>query len=186
MRLFFAIEVPESSILDKLYRDLGGIDSNVKATDPMKQHITLKFIGDPGCSIENVIGSIGQMNLTLEHFEMKISRGGAFPNWRRPSVAWIGFEAGEAISNMVKELDEMLNNSIGSPLEKRGFNAHLTVARFRGHVRIGPIRKMVEDAAEMMKADGYSIPVNGFDLISSTLTPEGPIHEKIRSFQFEE
>ena len=186
MRLFFAIGVPRSPILDRLHRDLKGTGMNVKATDPMKQHITLKFIGDPGCPIEDVVGSARQMNLNLEPIEMKISHGGAFPNWRRPSVAWIGTEGNETLSNIVKELDEMLKECIGSPLEKRGFNAHLTVARFRGHVRTGPIRKMVEDAAEMMIKDGFSIPVKGFDLISSTLTPEGPIYEKICSFPFEE
>ena len=50
---------------------------------------------------------------------------------------------------------------------------------------IPAIREMLRDKALELRRTGYSIEVDGFDLISSTLTPTGPAYRMVETFRFD-
>ncbi len=184
MRLFFAIKAPNHTELHALHDRLSHISRLLKPVHPEKQHITLRFLGEVREPLKSVIEVGSRCVGSIEPFEMRIKGSGAFPNWRRPSAIWIGFEGGEMLKDMVADLEDALVDDIDTPREKRPFRVHLTVARVKGYLgeNIQGVKGAVENSVERLRADGYTIPVAGYDLIRSTLTPAGPLYEVMHSY----
>jgi 2'-5' RNA ligase len=183
LRLFFAIKVERTDAIDELVSQLEDMGRGLKPIRQGNQHITLKFLGDPGVALEDVKSQARDLEGFISPFELKVSHPGAFPNWKRPSVLWIGFE-GDKILEVASNLDRKLHEKIGSPMEKREFRSHLTIARTRGKFDISRARKLMEISVERLRSELPVIEVNGFQLISSTLTPDGPIYETVEEFEF--
>jgi 2'-5' RNA ligase len=184
MRLFFAVKIPEHAAFSKLYFGLKRISKQLKPVDPERQHVTLKFLGDPGTTIEDVVNAVSGIGSGHGPFEMKVDSSGAFSNWRKPSVLWLGLSPRDGLSSLAGDIDRNLHENIGSGLEKRDFRAHITVARYRSSQPFdrASARDLMENAVIELEDDGYRIPVTEFQLISSTLTPKGPIYEKVSTF----
>ena len=87
------------------------------------------------------------------------------------------------MKKLAEDIDNTLNEEIGSPLEKRGFKTHLTVARSKGKFEITSARNAMEEYAEIIRNTAPILEVSTFELISSTLTPEGPVYETLEIFQ---
>ncbi len=185
MRLFFAIKVPKSEAVDELLSELGTLGGGLKPIRFGNQHITLKFIGDPGVNLDDVINSVRSQDLEIGPFRSRISDFGVFPNWDRPAVLWIGFSEEGTMRRLAEGLDRQLHERIGSPLEKRGFRSHLTVARCKGRPDENTIRKTLKKCVQRMEEEDYVLEVDSFDLVSSILTPKGPIYESVKSFHLE-
>ena len=179
MRLFIAIDVPYSEVLSKAYSDLKRTGRGLRPTIPENQHITLKFLGDPGCSIDDVVRSLNDISDLPGPYVMGIDEAGAFPSWKRPSVLWIGMTNSVLMKQMAERIDEELHRAISSPLERRPFKGHMTIARIKGNVNVGVTRDILERMVRELKEEGYSIPVGNFKLISSVLTPDGPKYETL-------
>ncbi len=133
----------------------------------------------------SVINSLKKVSFVDSEIIMNIGNGGAFPDWKRPSVAWIGFENDEALGYVAGKIDSILHENIGSPLEKRGFRSHLTVARIKGRLRFDRLRETVERAALDLESAGYSIKIDGVNLYSSSLTREGLVYDTLFTLPFE-
>jgi len=125
------------------------------------------------------------MQKELKEFQLNIGVAGAFPNWKRPSVLWLGLEPVEEFGSLSTKLDEALYKELGIRREKRELRAHITVARLRsrGPIKIERARKVLEDCASRFSSEGYVIPVDRFHLYHSTLTPEGPRYEKKATYE---
>jgi len=188
MRLFLAIDIPGDKALDDLYQRLKGMEKGLGPVDPNKQHVTLKFLGDPGVSEEKVIESILDVGDRHEPFDMEVREAGAFSNWKRPSIFWLGLSPDEGLKDLATDLDRTLHQRIGADLEKRDFRAHITVARYRGrgHIRSQSIRDQMEITVADLKERGYNVEVDRFYLISSRLTPQGPIYTRIHTLPLKE
>jgi 2'-5' RNA ligase len=146
----------------------------------------MKFIGDPKCRIEDVIDTLELAELPSGVEELGISEGGAFSNWKRPSVLWIGTERNQRLEELVKQLETLMKMKLDISPEKRDFRSHITIARVRGKITVGPVRKIIEQAVRDLKDREYFIPFDSIKLYSSTLTPTGPLYEVLRSFPFPE
>ncbi len=181
MRLFVAVKVPRSESLDKLLLELSSMGRGLKPVKSGLQHITLKFLGDPGVPVEEITPVLDEASRETASFEMRVSRPGAFPGWKRPSVLWIGYEGGHP-GELARTLDERLHERIDSPLEKRGFKPHLTIARSKGRFDIEKAQRSMEACVNELKEEDPVLKVSGFELISSTLTPRGPVYETVGSF----
>lgn len=186
MRLFIAVDIPESPILARLGSDLGEIGRGIRPTRGGNQHITLKFIGEPPCSVDEIIEALDGIGPEVGIFKMIVSGHGAFPNWKRPAVLWIGFENTEPLMRLAEMIDERLHGSTGTPKERREFKAHLTVARIKGQIDIERVRRTLDSNVKDLENEGFSVPVREFILYSSTLTPEGPIYRKIKTYDLGE
>lgn len=184
MRLFFAVEIPRDRCFYQLYQGLKGLSKYLRPVDPEKQHITLKFLGDPGTSVEEVKKAVSGIGENHDDFVLKVDGFGAFPNWKRPSVLWMGLHPVEPLRALAEDVDNRIHETIGTDLEKRKFRGHITVARYKGRAPFESVgaQNLLEGTLNEFNSREYLIPVNEIHLINSTLTPNGPIYRKVSSF----
>lgn len=180
MRTFIAVEIP-AEIKEKIgrYIDyLRGSFQNVKWVSPKNLHLTIKFLGEVKekdldtlieC-IEPILSDFRSFNLALEHT-------GFFPSLKNPRVIWIGSDGGaDNLLDIFQELEHCLEN-IGIDRETRTFSPHLTIGRVkRNHNKHSAQNNYNVDIPEF---EPFSFQVNSIALIKSTLTPKGPIYEKL-------
>lgn len=102
--------------------------------NPRQAHITLAFFEDIS---EKEIGSltdglrIALLKISLK-IEFSLGKLGCFPDARRPRVLWVDIKTEDHDLNRLKELlDKEINISTNQKIEKRPFNPHLTLARFK-------------------------------------------------------
>ena len=178
MRLFIALPL-ETSVKDAL----GGIISDLKShggpvkwVKPDNIHLTLRFLGETD---ENLVSKIKTEidAVAAAHTQVttSISKLGGFPNLGRPRVIWVGIEHNlELLSKMARQM-ELKARELRFEKEKRAFKAHLTLGRVRQP-------RGLERLTEAMQAYVLEeIPVQ-FDrivLFKSTLTPQGPIYDRL-------
>lgn len=134
MRVFLALELGEDlrAGVEALLRELGPRLRQARWVPPENVHLTLRFLGET--SEEVVRGLVERLRPALDGvppFAVTFAGLGVFPDPRRPRVLWVGvpspppalFEAQSAIERAVREA--------GLSPERRPFEPHLTVARFR-------------------------------------------------------
>ena len=187
MRLFFSVKIPHDEIFNDIHELLGcSRYRGIRAVDPSLHHITLKFLGDTGLTAADLSSPAGEAAGSRSPFDLEIGGAGAFPTWNKPSVIWLGFHDRAGLQNLASDLERRLSKTLGVELEKRAFHGHITLARIGKGASVDPgaIREIVDVKARELKEKGYSIRVDGFDLMRSTLAPEGPIYKVIGSYPF--
>jgi len=188
-RLFFALRVPPNGILERIYRRLKGEQGKLlKCVEPEKQHFTLKFLGDSGVDTGTLITAARSAVEGYRPFPVRLMEAGAFPSWKRPSVIWIGPGEDGPLSDLSRELDEVLHNSIGSRLEKRGYSPHLTIARVRRDKTVPSARigQVIEDELARAGPSDVEFQVDRVELISSILSPDGPHYTTVEKIYLDQ
>ena len=182
VRLFVAIALPDfvKDALAKLQADIKKSGFSAKWTPPENIHLTMKFLGDTPVSAIEAIGrelasaADGFPPLTLRAQGLSV-----FPGPRRARVLWTG-TGGETdrLAVLHQQVEDNLA-AIGFDKEARPFKAHLTIARFKGHVDpeavIAVMTRYGDFASESFKA-------NALSLFESRLTPQGPVYRKLQSY----
>lgn len=190
IRAFVAIEMPEEARahLAGVVRRLQDANLNgLRASRPEGIHLTLKFLGDIPRQQLGPIESALRAALE-EHVPFRLTLGepGVFPNANRPRVLWVGVNgdvgALEALAGAVEEALEPL----GFPRDKRGFNAHLTVARIRDGTPVGDRQIAAEVLHAKAEDSTTEIDVNAVSLMRSTLRPAGAIYDRLVSLPLKE
>lgn len=159
MRLFIAAKIPDS-IKDELVK-VKNYYPNVKASWVTKENIHLTFLfiadGDKDKIIE-------KMNLIkARKIKAAIARLGFFGDRRGPRVVWMGVEPEKELKDLAKQIETVLE--IKSAQE---FNPHVTLARI----------KEANDF-RLARVVPINFPIDKLYLISSTLTPKGPVYETL-------
>ena len=94
-------------------------------------HLTLKFLGEQP---DDRLGEIKDVlaNVAGRHRELVMNIGGigAFPNFRRARVVWIGVAQDPRLELLHHDV-EVACESIGFEVEGRPFRPHLTLARVK-------------------------------------------------------
>ncbi len=187
MRLFFSVKIPHDDVFNDIkgFLDRSGY-RGIKTVDPSLHHITLTFLGATDLTAADLSNPAGETAGSTNPFNLEVSGAGAFPTWNRPSVIWMGFDDQTGLQNLASSLDRNLRNALGVEVEKRPFHGHITLARVKkgASVDIGAVRKMVDGKARELQKRDYTINVNGFDLMRSTITPTGPVYKVIGSYPF--
>ncbi|MCP4640452.1 MAG: RNA 2',3'-cyclic phosphodiesterase [bacterium] len=184
MRSFVAVELPEAiraelAALVRRLRDSGARASWVK---PDRMHLTLRFLGDVTDDQLAAMGErLTQSLAGVSPFDLRVGGVGAFPNPRRPSVIWAGIQPMDGPLAEVQAACEDAARAIGLKGEKRPFRPHLTLARVRDHRDAGNLAPLL---LREHTYDGGSFSVNGVSLFTSTLTPHGPIYDRVREISF--
>jgi len=183
VRSFIAIDLPAgvraelTSLEDKLKASRHPF---VKWVDPENMHLTLKFLGDVASdSIPQIVEAMSRAAKSHSTFKLEVAGTGAFPNWQRPQVVWVGV-GGELdrLNSLQKGLESALS-PMGFPTESRTFSAHLTLGRLRDRVTPDDRRRFAEFAQKVELTASLSFEVNGIRLIRSQLTPAGPIYTEL-------
>ena len=133
MRLFIAINLPADVRSQVIAAATSLRDTAPEASWAREErlHFTLKFLGDvPDSRVDDLAAALAAVTGQHREFLMALGGIGAFPNFRRARVVWIGIEQ-EARLELLHHDVELACESLGFELEGRPFRPHLTLARVK-------------------------------------------------------
>lgn len=128
MRLFIALELPETVRAQAV-----AVSESLKCRDfrvvrPESMHITLKFLGK--CDDLGAIAAAAAPAVACHRcFQVDVRGGGQFPTKGPARVLWAGVHG--PLAPLSTALDEALA-PLGHEPEDRAFHGHVTLARSRG------------------------------------------------------
>ena len=183
VRSFIAIELPA-----EVRAELASIEEKLKVrrhpfvkwVDPESIHLTLKFLGSvSGETIPEIVEAMSLVAQPVSPFTLQIGGAGAFPNWQRPQIVWVGVggEMGR-LTTLQRELEAALS-PLGFPPESRPFSPHLTLGRLRERVTPEDRRRFGLWAQSVKFEASLSFEVNAVRLMKSQLTSSGPIYSEL-------
>jgi len=133
--------------------------------DDSRLHLTLKFLGDttddrvpPLCQAMNDVAG------RHRPFAMHIRETGAFPNFRRARVVWMGIEREPRLELLHHDV-ELATEALGFEVEGRAFRPHLTLARVRERTALEELRQLAR-ASRTVRFEEESA-VGSIDLMRS-------------------
>ncbi|HAH21133.1 MAG: 2'-5' RNA ligase [Omnitrophica WOR_2 bacterium GWF2_43_52] len=178
MRTFIAIELEEKikEFLSKIQAELKKLDEDIKWVTPHNAHLTLKFLGEvEEQKIPKIIQLLKEIACAAKPFTIEIKDIGSFPNLKSPRVIWVGVEKGkEELTRLAHTVEDALV-SLKFPKESRAFSTHFTLGRVKHIKDTQGFQKEVEQIQFPLLAQE----VTSVTLFKSTLTPKGPIYEKL-------
>ena len=178
MRLFIALPLSDDveQFLSNIILDLKQKRGRVKWVASKNIHLTMKFLGETDESKVEAI-STALKKVAGKHSSVKctIDKIGGFPNLKRPKVIWAGLKDNiDKLEVIASDTDDEMA-LLGFEKENRKFKSHLTLGR-------------VKDAGDLYELTNYlesyqlhpkEIMFDRIVLFKSTLTPHGPIYEKL-------
>jgi 2'-5' RNA ligase len=145
---------------------------------PENWHVTLKFLGRTWPRlVDSVHEACREAAAPIRPFTLALGGLGVFPRATRARVLWVGLEDREnSLAALVKALDAALAEDF--PPEKRGFTAHLTVARF------APPADLSDSSSEFeaFEIEARAFRVSKLLLYQSHLSPRGARYEVLEAF----
>jgi 2'-5' RNA ligase len=183
VRSFIAISLPDNvraelvSLEDKLKARRHAF---VKWVDLESMHLTLKFLGSVAVdSIPQIVEAMSGVAMVHASFKLQVSGTGAFPNWQRAQVVWVGVGGELDKVNALQKALESALSPLGFPPEARSFSAHLTLGRLRDRVTPDDRRRFAEFAQKVEFKASLAFEVSAVRLMKSQLTPAGPIYSEL-------
>lgn len=144
MRLFLAINLAATVRREVINATapLRAAAPAVSWADETKLHLTLKFLGEqPDAVVEPLRQGMDAVTRTHRQFRMRLGGIGAFPNFRRARVVWMGIAADPRLELLHHDL-EVACEQLGFEVEGRPFRPHLTLARVRDNVDVEVLREL--------------------------------------------
>jgi len=178
MRLFIAMPLPSiiEEALAKIIFDLKQNRSGVRWVKPQNIHLTLKFLGETDESKVKAIGDvIEKVSKNYNTLSGKIDIIGGFPNLKRPRVIWAGMSNPIEILAEIAEAIEDELEELGFEKEKRKFKSHLTLGRVKDSFGLPGLVEVIKNYKFMPE----ELKFDRIVLFKSTLTPGGPIYERL-------
>jgi 2'-5' RNA ligase len=182
MRLFIAIEVPES-----LKRELAAVQDKLKAaavnaswTRSAGMHLTLQFLGEvPETNVTKIVNALADVAGTRSGFSIGIAGIGAFPDQKNARVVWAGVDGDVAKLSTLRSAVEDAMAALGFDRDRRSFTPHLTLGRIK-HI---PARDRWLNSLNGVK--GLALPafeVHDILLIKSELRLSGAAYTELGRF----
>jgi RNA 2',3'-cyclic 3'-phosphodiesterase len=176
-RLFVAVDLPEE-IADQALRLCTGLPA-IRWTQPDQLHLTVRFIGEVPHDLFYEIGmALGE--ISLRPFELRLKGLGLFPPRGAPHTLWVGAEEDGCLSQLKRRVDRAIETAGVAP-ERRKFQAHVTLGRFREPPPEPRLGSWIAGRA-LFRSDPFL--VSGFALYSSHLRPEGALYAREASYDF--
>jgi 2'-5' RNA ligase len=180
VRLFLAVD-PGDECRRRLAPVLEQVRASARAVRWVHDaniHVTLAFPGEVG--EERVPGLLdAARQLTTRHapFSAAVTGGGAFPDWRRPRVVWLGVRDAGALQRLGEDAGRMCA-SLGFPPD-HPFSAHLTIGRVK-HPMPAHQRESLRTALSSL-AESYPFHVERVVLMRSALSSAGSVYSEVAS-----
>ncbi len=177
MRLFIALKTDlNKKFVFSVKKPLMRRFSGVKWVETENIHLTLKFLGEVKQeNIKQISDVLLEVSCSFAPFSFSYEGINGFPSKKNARVIFISVVNAENIVNLMIRLDDRLKG-LGFNKEKT-YIPHLTLGRVRGR---GVNLETIKD----LGFDKINVSAIGISLIKSTLTPQGPIYDKISSFDF--
>lgn len=185
MRTFIAIDIPDNDNIREIYQylPLHIKGAKIKYTAQDQNHLTLAFLGEVDeHGINNLKNELSVIQLGISDIMLQLSGLGIFRTNRQPSVIWIGI----AMSDEQRKLHELINIGV----QHAGININST-KEFFPHITLGRVKFAEKDnniieITEKFKSTNFGkLKINSFNLYKSTLTPNGPIYEVLKTFSLQ-
>jgi 2'-5' RNA ligase len=186
MRIFIGVELDErtkaaaAGVVERLRRRLhrAAPDLQARWVAPANLHLTLWFIGEVAeGEAARTSAALSASPFETAAFDLELAGCGAFPPSGPPRVFWIGVRAGgDRMVDLHREVEHRLR-PLGYEPERRGYTAHLTVARVKDAGR-GPSRT-VRDALAALPGDCGVCRIDAVTLFRSRLSPRGAAYEPL-------
>ena len=191
IRTFIAIELPDpvkeslSSLINRLRPEEHHSAKYVKWVKAQGIHLTLKFLGNIAPDqLSRITTAIAPAVQGLSPLELQIGGLGVFPNTNRTRVIWVAVTGDvEPLVGLHRDIDRALV-PLGFPQEGRPFTPHLTLGRLREQAPPGERTGIGKLVAATEFEGGPAFAVNELSMMRSTLTPAGPIYNRLASIEF--
>jgi 2'-5' RNA ligase len=175
MRLFAAVPIsePARGEIARLLARLREPGWPLRLVHDHGLHLTLKFFGEvPPSRLEVIEEAVRSAVPGTGALSLRLAEIGAFPNFRRPRIIWVGLDAPPALELLQDRL-ERLADAIGFAPEGTPFRPHVTLARVREGQRLPP------DALESLAGAYEPVPFLASELVlyESVLGRGGPRYE---------
>jgi 2'-5' RNA ligase len=181
MRIFFAIELGDAvlDLLEEATVPLRAEAPELAWVPRDKRHLTLKFLGDVDeAAVSKLTEAADRAAARHGPLEMHVREVGAFPNFRRARVVWIGVEQEPRLELLHHDL-ELACADEGFEVEGRPFRPHVTLARVRAPLPAERLRALAR-AARRVRAKA-NVLVERITLFESTLAPTGARYRRIHA-----
>lgn len=171
MRVFLAV-FPPPAVQQTLAEGIERVQRAGDGVSWVRQqnlHYTLRFLGEvEEARMQAVTHAAHDAVRGATAFRLTLGGAGAFPDFRRPRVLWIGArQGGEALELLAKSLQEALRRQ-GFGRADKPFRSHLTVGRVRDAARAVASAERLRDIA----VEGEFL-VDRLATVHSTLRPGG-------------
>jgi 2'-5' RNA ligase len=180
IRTFIAIEIPKGiqEKIGELQNNLKAVGGRISWTKPGNIHLTLKFLGDTDeAIIDEIASELRLIAKNIAGFKIGVKGTGAFPNFKRPRVIWIGANSeSDRLQELAAKIEDVMEN-FGFEKERRRFSAHLTLGRVKEATGIEPVMDKLK-SYEGFEAGSFD--VAAFYLIKSELHPAGSIYTPLK------
>jgi 2'-5' RNA ligase len=132
--------------MDAAILALHALEGRYAWTAPEKRHLTLKFIGEgTDAQVRSIVAAMDHVAARHRPFDMTLGGIGAFPNFRRARVVWIGVEPEPRLELLHHDL-EVACADAGVEVEGRPFRPHVTLARLRATPDVDQARALARAA----------------------------------------
>lgn len=180
MRAFIAIDL-SAEIQGALARQQAAFQDaspDARWTRPEGTHLTLKFLGEiSDQQVSQVTAALSALP-SFPPFAVEVKGFGFFPDARRPGVFWAGVAAPPDLTELAGRIEDSMEK-LGFARERRAFNPHLTLARFKIPRPQPRLRALVEQQADTSLG---RFEVSEFFLFESRLSPHGAEYRRVARF----
>jgi 2'-5' RNA ligase len=145
-------------------------------------HLTLKFLGNtPEDLVPRIREAARSVASGLNGASLVVAGLGAFPDAQRPRVLWVGLHGDvDVLAHAALGLSDALE-PLGFPEDARPWAPHVTLARARTGVRMGPVSGIAQDFA---RTEFGRFTASEMVLYRSELTPRGAVYTALDRFPF--
>lgn len=181
MRLFLAInlEADVRRAIMEATSQLREVAPTLSWVDEARLHLTLKFLGEQGEDvIQPLSDSVSEAAGRHRPFAMRLVEIGAFPNFRRARVVWMGIERDPRLELLHHDI-ELACETLGFELDGRAFRPHLTLARVKDRAEEGDLRRLAR-ASKGVDFDAET-GVDSIDLMRSDMTTSPVRYERLHA-----
>lgn len=169
MRLFLAINLEPDvrrAIVDATAA-LRTAAPTLSWVDETRLHLTLKFLGEQSEEIVRALSeSVSDVARRHRQFTMHLGEIGAFPNFRRARVVWMGIHRDPRLELLHHDV-ELACETHGLDLDGRPFRPHLTLGRVKDRTDVEELRQLSRASKKVGFEEDSA--VQSIDLMKSNL-----------------
>ncbi len=175
-RTFIAVELDSviQQAAAELQERLRSAGAQLRWVKPHNLHFTLRFLGEiPAAQVARACVAVRESAETVGPFVVEIGGLGAFPNFERPQVVWVGSREGAASLEHLAACVDIALARLGFPGDRRGFRPHLTLGRAKDDRRWGDLVRALQQHREALLGRQD---VQHVSVMESRLSPDGPVY----------
>jgi len=183
IRSFLAFELPQEikRTIFNVSEDVRRFSLDVRWVKASNIHLTIVFMGNVLSEhLEGINDEVLKVCKRYGPFNISLKSIGVFSNRRNPRVMWVGLEGDiERMSYFRDALQKRLK-SFGVKEEKRRFNPHLTLGRFR---KSSKPSELLDDLLSRYHDLASSVcTLEELVLFKSDLNPKGAVYTKLNTW----